>query len=222
MIIIEGLKKSFQKDGKTIEVLRGVDIEIPQGERLAILGVSGAGKTTLLQIIGLLDQPSSGKIFCDGVDVLRWREEQRAGFRNGNIGFVFQFHHLLPEFTALENVLMPCLIGGISMAEARHKAEVILTDVGLGDRLRHKPGELSGGEQQRVAIARSMVMTPRLLLADEPTGNLDTETGERIQELLLTLSATKGTTLIVVTHNIVLANRMSHIIGLRDGMIYEA
>jgi len=221
MITISNLTKTFIKDGNKIEVLKNINLEIRRGESLAILGVSGTGKTTFLQILGILDHPTSGHVLYGGVNTFEWNERKRAEFRNRKIGFVFQFHHLLPEFTTLENTMMPALINGIAKEEAARRAEIILTEVGLGDRLTHKPGELSGGEQQRVAVARAMIMEPEILLADEPTGNLDTETGNKINDLLLNLIETKGTTLVVVTHNRLLAGRMSHTIGLKDGEIYD-
>jgi lipoprotein-releasing system ATP-binding protein len=219
MIQVRDLKKSFLKDGNRIEVLRGLDIDIARGDSLAILGASGAGKSTLLHILGTLDHPTSGQVLFAGIDVFGWPEEKRCAFRNRKIGFVFQFHHLLPEFTALENTMMPALIARMAPAEARRKAEAILVEVGLGDRMTHKPGELSGGEQQRVAIARAIILEPDILLTDEPTGNLDTETGKKIEEVLIALNRDKRITLIVVTHNHSLADRMSHSIGLRDGRI---
>ncbi len=221
MIEVKNLTKTFVKNGSTIEVLRGINIEITRGESLAILGTSGAGKTTFLQILGILDQPTSGEVLFDGIKVSELNDGKRAEFRNRMIGFVFQFHHLLPEFTCLENTMMPALVGGIGRREARLKAETTLTEVGLGDRLSHKPGELSGGEQQRVAVARAMLMEPEILLADEPTGNLDTETGKKIEDLLLNLCETKKSTLVVVTHNTALAQRMSRITGLKDGELYD-
>ena len=207
------------KDGAAIEVLKGIDLEVSQGESVAILGVSGAGKSTLMHIMGTLDHPTSGNILFDGVDVFGWNEQEIAGFRNKKIGFVFQFHNLMPEFNARENTMMPALIAGISRREAQGKAESLLADVGLDHRLTHKSGELSGGEQQRVAVARALVMEPEILLADEPTGNLDTETGKKIEDILINLNRKKNITLIVVTHNTLLAKRMMRQIGLRDGRI---
>lgn len=221
MIKVRNLSKTFVKNGTSIEVLKGLNIDIDQGDSLAILGASGAGKTTFLQILGILDRPTSGHVYFDDLDIFQWNEGKRAGFRNRKIGFVFQFHHLLPEFNTLENTMMPALIHGISQEQARELALATLTDVGLGDRLRHKPGELSGGEQQRVAVARAMIMKPDVILADEPTGNLDTETGKKIEDLLLDLNNARGTTLVIVTHNMVLADRMSKAIGLQDGSIYD-
>jgi len=213
------LSKSFQKDGSRIEILKNLDFEIAAGESVAILGASGAGKSTLLHILGTLDHPSSGSLFLNGEDVFKFNEQKLAELRNKKIGFVFQFHHLLPEFSSLENVMMPALISGIPKKEARRRAEFVLNEVNLGDRITHKPGELSGGEQQRVAVARAVIMEPDLILADEPTGNLDTETGERVQEVLINLNRKLGITLIVVTHNQLLAERLDRSIGLRDGKI---
>jgi len=213
------LSKSFQKDGSRIEILKNLDFEIAAGESVAILGASGAGKSTLLHILGTLDHPSSGSLFLNGEDVFKFNEQKLAELRNRKIGFVFQFHHLLPEFSSLENVMMPALISGVSKKEARSRAEFVLNEVSLGDRITHKPGELSGGEQQRVAVARAVIMEPDLILADEPTGNLDTETGERVQEVLINLNRKLGITLIVVTHNQLLAERLDRSIGLRDGKI---
>jgi len=221
MIILENLSKTFFKDGNKIEVLRGLNLEIKKGESLAILGVSGAGKSTLIHILGTLDHPTSGNISINGMNVFDWDENKMARFRNSNIGFVFQFNNLLPEFDALENTMMPALISGMPKKLAAQKAFSLLEEMGLEKRTRHKPGELSGGEQQRVAIARALVMEPEILLADEPTGNLDTETGKRIEDILVNLNATKKITLIVVTHNKLLSERMSGKIGLRDGKIYD-
>ncbi len=220
MIRLERMTKIFVKDGNRIEVLRGVDLEIARGDSLAVLGVSGAGKSTLIHILGTLDHPTSGALYIDGLNVFRWNERELAEFRNRKIGFVFQFHHLLPEFNSWENAMMPALIHGLSKEEARRRARDILVELGLEHRLTHKPGELSGGEQQRVALARAMVMEPEILLADEPTGNLDTETGKKVEDLLLNFNQNKNVTLVVVTHNKSLADRMSRSIGLRDGRVY--
>ena len=220
MIKIDNLRKTFIKDGNKIEVLKGVNLEIARGESLAIFGVSGAGKSTLLHILGTLDHPTSGTLLFDDVNVFKWSERKLAEFRNRKIGFVFQFHHLLPEFNSLENTMMPALINGMSRNDARRRAEIILNEVGLGDRKIHKPGELSGGEQQRVAVARALIMEPEILLADEPTGNLDTETGMKIEDVLINLNKTRNVTLMVVTHNKQLASRMSCITGLRDGKTF--
>jgi lipoprotein-releasing system ATP-binding protein len=209
--------KSFGNKTKRVEVLKGIDLVFEQGERAAIVGASGVGKTTLLHVLGTLDRPTSGKVFYQGKDIFRMGEKELAHFRNREIGFVFQFHHLLPEFNAIENTMMPCLIQGLLKKEAFDRAESILTLVGLKDRLSHKPGELSGGEQQRVAVARALVLEPKVLLADEPTGNLDTLTGESVFDLLTELNQVKGVTLIVVTHNLKLAEKMSRQIHLVDG-----
>jgi len=221
MIQLYNLSKTFIKDGNRIEVLKSLDFTITRGESLAILGVSGAGKSTLIHILGTLDHPTSGTVLFDDIDVFQWDKKKLAEFRNKTIGFVFQFHNLLPEFNSLENTMMPALIHGIPYKKARELATAILHEVGLGDRLTHKPGELSGGEQQRVAVARALVMEPEIILADEPTGNLDSETGKKIENILLELNRTKRITLVVVTHNRTLADRMSKNIGLRDGKILK-
>jgi lipoprotein-releasing system ATP-binding protein len=209
--------KSFGNKTKRVEVLKGINLVFEQGERAAIVGASGVGKTTLLHVLGTLDRPTSGKVFYQGKDIFQMGEKGLAHFRNREIGFVFQFHHLLPEFNAIENTMMPCLIQGSTKKEASLRAESILTLVGLKDRLSHKPGELSGGEQQRVAVARALVLEPKVLLADEPTGNLDTRTGESVFDLLNELNQIKGVTLLVVTHNLKLAEKMSRQIHLVDG-----
>jgi lipoprotein-releasing system ATP-binding protein len=220
MIRIQNLSKTFLKDGLRIEVLKELNLQIDTGESVAVVGVSGSGKSTLIHILGTLDHPTSGAVLFDGVDVFTWPEQKLAAFRNRKIGFVFQFHNLLPEFTGLENTMMPALVQRMPKKEAKQRAEAILAEVGLADRMTHKPGELSGGEQQRVAIARALILEPEILLADEPTGNLDTETGKKIEEIMITLNRIKRITLITVTHNQSLADRMSRQIGLRDGRIY--
>jgi len=221
MIILTNLSKTFVKDGNKIEVLRNLNLEIKKGDSLAVVGVSGAGKSTLIHILGTLDHPTSGTLSIAGKNVFEWSEKKIAAFRNSTIGFIFQFNNLLPEFSALENAMMPALISGMSKQQAIRQASQLLDEVGLEHRLKHKPGELSGGEQQRVAIARALVMEPEILLADEPTGNLDTETGKKIEDILVNLNTMKKITLIVVTHNKLLADRMSGRIGLRDGKIYD-
>ena len=217
MIQVQQLFKSYGNGAKRVEVLKGIDLTFVLGERAAIVGASGVGKTTLLHILGTLDRPTSGKVLYRGEDVFTMNERELALFRNREIGFVFQFHHLLPEFNASENTMMPCLIQGTPKKEAALRAESILTLVGLKDRFSHKPGELSGGEQQRVAVARALVLEPKVLLADEPTGNLDTKTGESVFDLLQEINQMKGVTLIVVTHNLKLANKLSRQIHLVDG-----
>jgi lipoprotein-releasing system ATP-binding protein len=219
MIQLLNLSKTFIKDGNRIEVLRELNFEIAKGQSLAILGVSGSGKSTLIHILGTLDHPTSGSVLFDNVNVFEWNEDKLSQFRNRKIGFVFQFHNLLPEFTSLENTMMPALIQGLSQREARERAMALLNEVGLSDRLTHKPGELSGGEQQRVAVARALVMEPEIILADEPTGNLDTETGRKVEDLLMRIHQNNNITLVVVTHNKSLADRMSQSIGLKDGKI---
>lgn len=216
LIEVRGLEKVFK--GRTeIHALKGIDLTVQRGEMAVIVGASGAGKTTLLHILGTLDRPSRGEVLYQGEDVFLRPERALAELRNREIGFVFQFHNLLPEFNAFENAMMPALIQGMDRKEARHQAEQILTEVGLKDRMWHKPGELSGGEQQRVAVARALVLHPTLLLADEPTGNLDSETGERIIQLIFALNQAKKVTLIVVTHNESLARRFPRRISLADG-----
>jgi lipoprotein-releasing system ATP-binding protein len=221
LIEIKGLTKSFSSATRRVDVLRGIDMTISQGERVAIVGASGAGKTTLMHILGTLDRPSGGTVRYEGDDIFALKGPALDAFRNRTIGFVFQFHQLLPEFTALENVLMPVLIARQGFKTAAAAAEKLLTEVGLGHRLTHKPGELSGGEQQRVAIARALVMSPRILLADEPTGNLDSGTSDEIYRLLQQLHHTRGLTMIIVTHNETLAARMDRIVHMEDGMLRD-
>ncbi len=210
-----------QGGGGRLEVLKGIDLRILQGECLAVVGPSGAGKSTLLHILGALDRPSQGKVLFRGEEVFRRPDPELARFRNRHMGFVFQFHHLLPEFTALENTAMPARIGGRSRAEAEGTARELLDAVGLSQRLSHRPGELSGGEQQRVALARALAQGPEILLADEPTGNLDHGTGEAIHRLLLDWNRRSGVTLVVVTHNRELAEAMDRIVTIVDGCIVD-
>jgi lipoprotein-releasing system ATP-binding protein len=217
LIQVQQLFKSYGNGTKRVEVLKGVDLTFSHGEKAAIVGASGVGKTTLLHILGTLDRPSTGKVLYEEKDIFGLNERDLSFFRNRQIGFVFQFHHLLPEFNAVENTMIPCLIQGIPKKEATSRAEAVLTLVGLKERLSHKPGELSGGEQQRVAVARALVLEPKVLLADEPTGNLDTKTGESVFDLLQELNRIKGVTLIVVTHNLKLAEKLSRQIQLIDG-----
>lgn len=217
MISVQGLSKRFHTDQGVIEVLRSIDLEVRAGERIAIVGASGAGKSTLMHLLGGLDRPSEGAVRFEGEEIFRYSPAQLDAFRNRTVGFVFQFHQLLPEFTALENAMMPARIGRLSLDDAHARASRLLHAVGLGHRLGHKPGQLSGGEQQRVAIARALVMNPRLLLADEPTGNLDSVTSGEILALLDRLHAEYNLTLIVVTHSDVLASRMDRMIHMVDG-----
>ena len=213
------LYKSFNSIASRVEVLKGISLSVAAGETIALVGASGAGKSTLLHIMGALDKPTAGKVIFNGKDIFQLNDVSLASFRNRSVGFVFQFHHLLPEFSALENVMMPALIGGMRKEEAVILAENLIRDVGLSHRSTHKPGELSGGEQQRVAIARALVLSPALLLADEPTGNLDTKTSEDIHALLTGIQREKGIALVIVTHNESLAARMGKTIRLVDGRI---
>lgn len=219
LIRVEDLRKSFRKRGGSLEVLKGITLSVPRGETLGVVGVSGAGKTTFLQIIGTLDRATSGTVSYDGRELTALPEDRLAAFRNRTIGFVFQFHHLLPEFTARENVMLPCLIAGRDRSEAGRRADALLSEVGLSERLTHRVGELSGGEQQRVAICRALAMEPAVLLADEPTGNLDRETAGGVMELLLALNRSRGLTLVMVTHNEELAGRLKRVIRIDDGRV---
>jgi lipoprotein-releasing system ATP-binding protein len=221
IISAKNLGKSFQKGGLDVNVLRGVDLDIQRGESVAVVGASGVGKSTLLQIMGGLDRPTTGSVLFNGRDVFRLSDPDLATFRNRNVGFVFQFHHLLPDFSAIENAMMPALVGGISETEARLRAKELLNEVGLGSRFDHRPGELSGGEQQRVAIARALMLRPSVILADEPTGNLDTHTAESVHELLMDLNRQNGVTLVIVTHNESLAGMAHRAIRMVDGVIVE-
>ena len=204
-----GVVKRFQLGDSTIEVLNGVSLVLRPGESLAVLGVSGAGKSTLLHVLGGLERPTAGSVRFGGRDLYTLPQEEVAAFRNRSLGFVFQSHHLLPEFDALENVMMPCLLAGMSRRDAREKARAILDSVGLSHRLQHAPGKLSGGERQRVAIARALVQGPAVVLADEPTGNLDPHTADEVVDLFLKLNAEAETALVLVTHNEKLANRLA-------------
>jgi lipoprotein-releasing system ATP-binding protein len=217
-----GITKTFVQGPARLEVLKGVDLDLRRGEMIAIVGTSGTGKTTLLQILGGLDRPSSGSMFFNNEDIFLKGGRELSKFRNHTIGFVFQFHHLLPEFTALENVMMPGLIGGENDKTLKERTESLLAQVGLADRSAHKIGELSGGEQQRVALARALIMKPDLLLADEPTGNLDPATGDKVFELIRKMNRELGLTTVMVTHNHSLARQMDRCLTLRDGILREA
>jgi lipoprotein-releasing system ATP-binding protein len=216
-----GLEKEFTEGPAAVQVLRGVNLTVARGERIAIVGASGAGKTTLLQLLGGLDVPTRGAVYVLGRNLAELGQAERGRVRNESLGFVYQFHHLLPEFTAIENVAMPLLLRRMSLAEVEERAAALLKRVGLGERLRHKPGELSGGERQRVAVARALVTSPAVVLADEPTGNLDHRTGDRVFELMLELNAETGTSLVVVTHDTARARSMDRVLHMEDGLLQD-
>jgi lipoprotein-releasing system ATP-binding protein len=219
LVVVSDLRKTFVHMGRELHVLRGIDLTINQGEVVAIVGASGAGKSTLLHCIGTLDLPTSGRIRLGPDDLTGLSSSKLASIRNRTIGFVFQFHHLLPEFNALENVMMPGLIQGKSRKEMEGPARDLLSEVGLAARVSHRPGELSGGEQQRVALARALVLSTKLLLADEPTGNLDSNTSGAIHDLFFDMNRKHGTTIVVVTHNNGFAQSMPRVVTMRDGLI---
>jgi lipoprotein-releasing system ATP-binding protein len=220
LVSVQNLNKTFITPGSSIHVLKDITFDVHAGEMAALTGQSGVGKSTLLHILGALDKPSSGNVLYEDKNVFEMKDDALAAFRSRTIGFVFQFHHLLPEFNALENTTMPALIAGIGAREANVKARQILNDVGLSERLLHKPGELSGGEQQRVAVARALMLDPKIVLADEPTGNLDTKTGEELFSLMMDLNK-KGITFIIVTHNETLSSKCGRILKMKDGRIIE-
>jgi lipoprotein-releasing system ATP-binding protein len=219
MLRIENIYKDFENNSQILQVLKGIDLQVLPGDTLAIIGPSGAGKSTLLNIMGTLEPPSQGKVFFNDCNVYQMDERALNKIRNRKIGFIFQFHHLLPEFNAEENTMIPALISGYSKRESAEMASAILSQMGLKDRLHHRVGELSGGEQQRVAIARALIMEPQLLLADEPTGNLDKVTGDGIAKLLLSLNKSSGLALVIATHNLGLARQMSKQSQLTDGRL---
>lgn len=218
LIEARSLTRVFRLGTREIHVLRGLDLTVSSRETVAIMGKSGVGKSTLLHILGTLDRPDSGRILIDGEDVLSMSEKRLAAFRNRHMGFVFQFHHLLPEFSALENAMIPAIIAGLSRRESTARARELLATVGLEDRLDHRPSELSGGEQQRVALARALVMRPRLILADEPTGNLDQSTSDEVHGLIATLNEEYDVAFLVATHNPGLAQRMDRVLVMADGL----
>ena len=215
MITIKNIKKSFG----SLEVLKGIDLSIEKGEIVSIVGPSGAGKTTLLQIIGTLDRPDSGSVYVDSVDVTSLSQKKLSDFRNRHIGFVFQFHQLLPEFTAIENIMIPAYIAGVNTKEARRRAEELLQFMGLSDRAEHKPNELSGGEKQRVAVARALINNPDVILADEPSGSLDSKNKEELHQLFFDLRDKYGQTFVIVTHDEGLASITDRTIHMRDGLL---
>jgi len=217
----EGVVREFREGTSTLRVLDGLDLRLQRGECVAIVGASGSGKTTLLQILGGLDRPTLGSVRIEGRDLHALNEIERSALRNRTIGFIYQFHHLLPEFSALENVAMPLLVRRMATAEAKSRASVILEEVGLGSRLSHRPHQLSGGERQRAAVARALVTEPALVLADEPTGNLDGRNAEQVFELMLRLNRDRRTTLVIVTHDARLAARMDRVLTLTEGRLVE-
>lgn len=221
MLETRGVQKAYVHSSQRLQVLKGIDLEVPAGEVVAIVGPSGAGKSTLLHIVGGLDAPDQGQVTLDGQDVYRLNDRQRARLRNEKVGFIFQFYHLLPEFTALENVLLPAIIReqAEDPGNLRSQAAALLDRVGLNDRRQHRPNELSGGEQQRVAIARALMNAPKIILCDEPTGNLDSESGRMVIDLLMELNKRQGQTLVIVTHDDTIARRAHRIIHMRDGQL---
>jgi lipoprotein-releasing system ATP-binding protein len=220
-LVLQGIRRTFVQGDRRLDVLRGVSVDLHPGEIVAMVGQSGSGKSTLLHIAGLLERPDEGEVVVDGKPTVRMADKERTGLRRNFLGFVYQYHHLLPEFSAVENVMLPQMLNGVGGAAARKRATDLLSLVGLGDRLDHRPGRLSGGEQQRVAIARAVSNAPRVLLADEPTGNLDSTTSETVFQQLLALVRETGMAALVATHNPELAARMDRTVSLRDGVIHS-
>ncbi len=221
LLIARNITKSFNTNGQQLHILNGINLAIFKGEMIAVMGASGVGKSTLLNILGALDRPTSGEVIFEGADIFGKSDDELASLRNRKIGFIFQFHHLLPEFTAIENTMIPAMIQRMDRKEAREIAEKNLANVGLRGRMIHRPGELSGGEQQRVAIARALMTSPDIILADEPTGNLDSHTGDEVYTLLKKINQEYGTTFVVVTHNEKLAAQTDRILKMVDGQIAE-
>jgi len=217
----QALARSFREGGLRVDVLRGVDLAVAPGETVAVVGASGSGKSTLLHLLGGLDTPTAGEVYVCGQRMSQLGDAARGHLRNESLGFVYQFHHLLPEFSALENVAMPLVIGRLKPGPALQQARDLLERVGMGERLRHKPGELSGGERQRAAVARGLITRPRAILADEPTGNLDRRTADQVFELMLELNAEMGTSIVVVTHDTAIAARMDRVYALEDGLLQK-
>jgi len=219
LLSVKDLSKNYHDGARELKVLRGVNFSVNSGEAVAIVGMSGAGKSTLLHLLGGLDKPDTGAVFFQGTEITRWSKSSMNDFRNKSIGFVFQFHHLLPEFSALENVMMPALVARESRSSASKRAQALLDEIGLGERVTHRPGKLSGGEQQRVALARALINGPQLLLADEPTGNLDPPTGEKVIETIWKATVKKERSLIIVTHEPSIAERADRIFQLKNGRL---
>ncbi|HDP99993.1 MAG TPA: ABC transporter ATP-binding protein [bacterium] len=219
LLLTDNIYKNYQLGRSSVEVLKGIDLEIYEGEIVAVIGPSGVGKSTLLHILGVLDRPSSGKLYINGDDIFLYDDKKLANYRNKTIGFVFQFHHLLPEFDALENIMLPGMIAGLPKSMLRERAESLLNDVGLSERMHHRPNELSGGEQQRVAVARAIINSPKLLLADEPSGNLDRQSAKALHELFWDLNGNLNQTMVLVTHNLELAKKADRVIELFDGRV---
>lgn len=218
---LRGVVRQYKSEGGVLRVLEGADLTLNQGELVGLIGPSGSGKSTLLHTAGLLEQPEGGEVFLEGENCLALNDAGRTRLRREKLGFVYQFHHLLPEFNARDNVAMPLMVGGMTRRKAREKADVLLAEMGLSERLKHQPGQMSGGEQQRVAIARALVNDPRLVIADEPTGNLDPATTERVFESLIRMARSEGAAVLVATHNMALTRHMDRVLTLKDGKLTE-